>query len=88
MRPRSAGPALYRYWQLEQRLAEQICRLKRQTIQLVDTAPYQHLLSDEHQQAALKMVMQQMAEYHYMGARNRQNPYAGPYYRGIEPDDS
>ena len=53
------GLALYRYWQLEQRLADQICRLKRQTIQLVDTAPYQHLLSDEHQQAALKMVMQQ-----------------------------
>mgnify|MGYP000747672230 FL=1 len=53
------GLALYRYWQLEQRLADQICRLKRQTIQLLDTAPYQHLLSDEHQQAALKMVMQQ-----------------------------
>ena len=53
------GLALYRYWQLEQRLAQQICRLKRQTIQLLDTAPYQHLLSDEHQQAALKMVMQQ-----------------------------
>ena len=53
------GLALYRYWQLEQRLADQICRLKRQTIQMLDTAPYQHLLSDEHQQAALKMVMQQ-----------------------------
>ena len=53
------GLALYRYWQLEQRLADQICRLKRQTIQVVDTAPYKHLLSDEHQQAALKMVMQQ-----------------------------
>ena len=65
----------------------QICRLKRQTIQLLDTAPYQHLLSDEHQQAALKMVMQQWLSI-ITGARNRQNLYAGPYYRGTEPDDS
>ena len=53
------GLALYRYWQLEQRLADQICRLKRQTIQAVDAEQYQDLLSDEHQQAALKMVLQQ-----------------------------
>ncbi len=53
------GLALYRYWHLEQRLARQICRLKRQTIQAVDAEHYQGLLSDEHQQAALKMVLQQ-----------------------------
>jgi exodeoxyribonuclease V alpha subunit len=53
------GLALYRYWHLEQRLAQQICRLKRQTIQAVDAEHYQDLLSDEHQQAALKMVLQQ-----------------------------
>ena len=53
------GLALYRYWHLEQRLAQQICRLKQQTIQAVDAEPYQDLLSDEHQQAALKMVLQQ-----------------------------
>ncbi|CAM4323349.1 exodeoxyribonuclease V, alpha subunit [Acinetobacter dispersus] len=53
------GLALYRYWSLEQRLAQQICRLKRQTIQVVNPEIYQNLLSDEHQQAALKMVLQQ-----------------------------
>jgi len=53
------GLALYRYWQLEQRLAQQICRLKRQTIQSIQAEDYQDLLSDEHQQAALKMVLQQ-----------------------------
>lgn len=53
------GLALYRYWSLEQRLAQQICRLKRQTIQVVDSENYQDLLSDEYQQAALKMVLQQ-----------------------------
>lgn len=53
------GLALYRYWQLEQRLAEQICRLKRQTIQTLQAANYHDLLSDEHQQNALKMVLQQ-----------------------------
>ena len=51
--------ALYRYWQLEQRLAHQICRLKRQTTQTIDLSSYQNLLSDEYQQAALKMVLQQ-----------------------------
>ncbi|MFM2332742.1 MAG: exodeoxyribonuclease subunit alpha [Pseudomonadota bacterium] len=53
------GLALYRYWQLEQRLAHQICRLKRQTTQIIDLSSYQNLLSDEYQQAALKMVLQQ-----------------------------
>jgi exodeoxyribonuclease V alpha subunit len=53
------GLALYRYWQLEQRLAHQICRLKRQTTQTIDLSSYQNLLSDEYQQAALKMVLQQ-----------------------------
>ncbi|MCH7335466.1 exodeoxyribonuclease V subunit alpha [Acinetobacter sp. NIPH 2699] len=53
------GLALYRYWHLEQRLADQICRLKRQTTQLIDISSYQALLNDPHQQAALKMVMQQ-----------------------------
>lgn len=53
------GLALYRYWQLEQRLAEQICRLKQQTIQSLQSEEYHNLLSDEHQQNALKMVLQQ-----------------------------
>ncbi|WP_212749521.1 exodeoxyribonuclease V subunit alpha [Acinetobacter sp. NIPH 298] len=53
------GLALYRYWNLEQRLADQICRLKRQTTQAMDISSYQALLNDEYQQAALKMVMQQ-----------------------------
>lgn len=53
------GLALYRYWHLEQRLAQQICRLKRQTIQQINTSDFQDLLSDPHQQAALKMVLQQ-----------------------------
>lgn len=53
------GLALYRYWQLEQRLAHQICRLKRQTIQIIEAGNDHDLLSDEHQQNALKMVLQQ-----------------------------
>ena len=53
------GLALYRYWQLEQRLANQICRLKQQTIQSLQSEEYHDLLSDEHQQNALKMVLQQ-----------------------------
>jgi exodeoxyribonuclease V alpha subunit len=53
------GLALYRYWHLEQRLAQQICRLKRQTIQQINTSDFQDLLSDTHQQAALKVVLQQ-----------------------------
>nr|WP_213066226.1 exodeoxyribonuclease V subunit alpha [Acinetobacter haemolyticus] len=53
------GLALYRYWQLEQRLAQQICRLKRQMTQAIDVSEYQALLDDEFQQAALKMVLEQ-----------------------------
>jgi len=53
------GLALYRYWHLEQRLAEQICRLKQQLIQPVSCDDYLDLLTDAHQQAALKMVARQ-----------------------------
>lgn len=53
------GLALYRYWHLEQRLAEQICRLKQQLIQPVSCDDYLDLLTDPHQQAALQMVTQQ-----------------------------
>lgn len=53
------GLALYRYWHLEQRLAEQICRLKQQLIQPVSCDDYISLLTDPHQQAALQMVAQQ-----------------------------
>ncbi|ENV95867.1 exodeoxyribonuclease V subunit alpha [Acinetobacter calcoaceticus] len=53
------GLALYRYWHLEQRLAEQICRLKQQLIQPVSCDDYISLLTDPHQQAALQMVARQ-----------------------------
>ncbi|MBJ6353533.1 MULTISPECIES: exodeoxyribonuclease V subunit alpha [Acinetobacter] len=53
------GLALYRYWHLEQRLAEQICRLKQQLIQPVSCGDYLDLLTDPHQQAALQMVARQ-----------------------------
>jgi exodeoxyribonuclease V alpha subunit len=53
------GLALYRYWQLEQRLAQQICRLKRQMTPAIDISEYESLLEDEFQKAALKMVLQQ-----------------------------
>ena len=53
------GLALYRYWQLEQRLSQQILRLKQQEIQSIDISSFSELLSDTHQQAALKMVLQQ-----------------------------
>ncbi|EXS34323.1 exodeoxyribonuclease V subunit alpha [Acinetobacter sp. 826659] len=53
------GLALYRYWHLEQRLAEQICRLKQQLIQPVSCDDYLDLLTDPHQQAALQMVARQ-----------------------------
>ncbi|MBJ8430831.1 exodeoxyribonuclease V subunit alpha [Acinetobacter pittii] len=53
------GLALYRYWHLEQRLAEQICRLKQQLIQPVACEDYLNLLTDPHQQAALQMVARQ-----------------------------
>lgn len=53
------GVALYRYWQLEQRLAAQICRLKQQPIAAVSCDGYADLLTDPHQQAALHMVARQ-----------------------------
>ncbi|KIE85273.1 exonuclease V subunit alpha [Acinetobacter pittii] len=53
------GLALYRYWHLEQRLAEQICRLKQQLIQPVSFDDHLDLLTDPHQQAALQMVARQ-----------------------------
>ncbi len=49
---------MYRYWNLEQRLATQIMRLKQQQIQAVDIQAFEHLLQDEHQKAALAMVAQ------------------------------
>lgn len=50
---------LYRYWQLEQRLATQIARLKQQTINPVDISKYTDLLEDEYQKQALSMVAEQ-----------------------------
>ncbi len=45
---------LYRYWQLEQRLAAQVIRLQQQQIQQVDVSAYDDLLTDEHQKKALE----------------------------------
>lgn len=47
---------LYRYWQLEQRLAQQVIRLKQQKIPAIDLKDFDDLLSDIHQKNALKMV--------------------------------
>jgi len=47
---------LYRYWQLERRLAIQVARLKQQKIQPVDVVAFDQLLTDPHQKAALTMV--------------------------------
>lgn len=47
---------LYRYWQLEQRLAQQVIRLTQQKLKAVDLTAYDDLLSDIHQKNALKMV--------------------------------
>ena len=47
---------LYRYWNLEQRLALQVQRLKQQHIDAVDVQPFAHLLEDVHQKSALTMV--------------------------------
>ena len=49
---------LYRYWALEQSLAQQVARLKQQKIAVVDISAYPHLLTDEHQIQALTMVAQ------------------------------
>ncbi len=45
---------LYRYWQLEQRLATQVMRLQQQQIQQIDVSAYDDLLTDEHQKKALE----------------------------------
>ena len=50
---------LYRYWQLEQRLAKQIIRIQQQELDVVDTKNFQHLLSDPQQKSALEMVAKQ-----------------------------
>ena len=55
----SQGLALYRYWQLEQRLAAQICRLKQQTVQSGTSSYTKQLLEDPQQIAALDMVLRQ-----------------------------
>nr|WP_213032986.1 exodeoxyribonuclease V subunit alpha [Acinetobacter sp. ANC 4470] len=47
---------LYRYWALEQSLAQQVARLKQQHIAAVDISAYPNLLTDEHQIQALTMV--------------------------------
>lgn len=50
---------LYRYWALEQSLAQQVARLKQQHIAAVDISAYPNLLTDEHQIQALTMVAKQ-----------------------------
>src|SRR5690606_50104 len=50
---------LYRYWQLEQRLARQVYRLKQQTIVPVDCTKYEKLLTDPFQKQALEIVSMQ-----------------------------
>ncbi|NNG81265.1 exodeoxyribonuclease V subunit alpha [Acinetobacter sp. ANC 5378] len=50
---------LYRYWVLEQSLAQQVARLKQQNIEAVDISAYPDLLTDEHQIQALSMVAKQ-----------------------------
>lgn len=47
---------LYRYWKLEQRLATQVLRLQQQQIQPIDVTPFDDLLTDIHQKAALNSV--------------------------------
>lgn len=47
---------LYRYWQLEQRLAIQVTRLKQQKIESVDISKNSDLLEEEQQKKALAMV--------------------------------
>lgn len=50
---------LYRYWALEQSLAQQVARLKLQNLTQVDISAYAHLLEDQHQKQALAMVAEQ-----------------------------
>ena len=47
---------LYRYWNLEKRLATQILRLKQQKVGQVDIQAFTHLLEDPYQKKALEMV--------------------------------
>ena len=47
---------LYRYWQLERRLAQQIKRLSVQSTAQVDVSEFDELLTDAYQKAALAMV--------------------------------
>ena len=50
---------LYRYWALEQALAEQVTRLQQQKIAAVDLSSHTDLLEDEYQKQALAMVAKQ-----------------------------
>ncbi|WP_407303248.1 exodeoxyribonuclease V subunit alpha [Acinetobacter sp.] len=50
---------LYRYWALEESLAQQVARLKQQNIEAVDISNYPELLTDKHQIQALSMVAKQ-----------------------------
>lgn len=50
---------LYRYWQLEQRLAQHVARLVKHTCSTVDVQPYLELLVNPAQRAALEMVATQ-----------------------------
>ena len=50
---------LYRYWQLEQRLALQVARLYRQKITSINIENFENLLIDPHQKQALSMVAHQ-----------------------------
>ena len=50
---------LYRYWALEQSLAEQVARLKLQNLTQVDLSAYADLLEDPYQKQALAMVAEQ-----------------------------
>lgn len=53
-----AGVYLYRYWQYEQRLSQQIQRLQQQVVSKADTASFAHLFENPEQRAALNMVGQ------------------------------
>lgn len=50
---------LYRYWQLEQNLAEQVLRLKHADVTSFEIDAYQDLLSDPHQKSALAAIARQ-----------------------------
>ena len=50
---------LYRYWQLEHRLAIQVGRLKQQKIESVNISENSDLLEEEQQKKALAMVAEQ-----------------------------